>query len=63
MVTYLIDSDRVVPFLRGTTAALELVASLDPLGLAVSVITYAEVSEGVDSDVSASASRLDGANS
>ena len=49
MVTYLIDSDRVIPFLRGRTAALELIASLDPLGLAISVITYAEVSEGVDS--------------
>ena len=49
MVTYLVDSDRVIPFLRGRAAALELIASLDPLGLAISVITYAEVSEGVDS--------------
>lgn len=63
MVAYLIDSDRVIPFLRGRTAALELIASLDPLGLAISVITYAEVFEGVESGRAARASRLDGTNS
>jgi tRNA(fMet)-specific endonuclease VapC len=44
---YLVDSDRVADYLKGRPDAIAL---LDPLledGLAVSIITYAEVYEGI----------------
>ncbi|MBA4181515.1 MAG: VapC toxin family PIN domain ribonuclease [Anaerolinea sp.] len=48
VTTFLVDSDRIIPFLKGRAAAREIIVSLDPLGMAISVVTYAEVSEGVD---------------
>ena len=46
-MTYLVDSDYVVDYLKGRPAAIPLLDSLVPEGLAISIITYAEVYEGI----------------
>lgn len=46
-MTYLIDSDRTADWLAGRPDAVELVASLRRRGVAISVISYVEVLEGV----------------
>ncbi len=46
-MTYLIDSDYVVDYLKGRPAAITLLDNLLPEGLAISIITYAEVYEGI----------------
>ena len=48
MVSYLFDSDRVIALLKGVPAAIELFSALGPASVSISVITYAEVSEGLD---------------
>ena len=44
---YLVDSDRTINFLQGRRGAAELLVRLIPDGLAISVMTYAEVFEGL----------------
>ena len=46
-MTYLVDSDAVVDYLRGRQSAVSLLDSLVVNGLAISIITYGEVYEGV----------------
>jgi len=46
-VTYLIDSDVVVDWLNGKDSATLLLATLIPDGLAISLITYGEIYEGI----------------
>lgn len=44
---YLVDSDWVVDYLKGRAPAQQLLESLFPYGMAISIITFAEVYEGV----------------
>ena len=44
-MTYLIDSDLVVDWLKGRSDAQTLLHTLAPDGLAISLITYGEVYE------------------
>jgi tRNA(fMet)-specific endonuclease VapC len=44
---YLIDSDWIVDYLKGRAPAQQLLESLLPDGIAISIITYAEIYEGV----------------
>ena len=46
-MTYLVDTDWLVDYLLGDPAAQTLLASLQPSGLAISIITYPEVYEGI----------------
>ncbi len=46
-MTHLIDSDWVADWLKGYRAAVQLLSSLPQDGLAISIITYAEVYEGI----------------
>lgn len=46
-MTYLVDTDYVVDFLKGQRNAAALLDRLVPEGLAVSKITFAEVYEGI----------------
>ncbi len=46
-MTYLVDSDWVADYLKGRSPAVRLLNSLATEGLAVSIVTYAEVLEGV----------------
>lgn len=46
-MTYLIDTDFVVDYLKGKPESIELLASLMNRGLAVSIITYGEIYEGI----------------
>lgn len=46
-MTYLVDSDWVVDFLKGRPPAVALLASLFSQGLAISIVSYAEVYEGI----------------
>ena len=46
-MTYLLDSDWVADYLKGRDPAVEIVDSLYSAGLAISIITYAEVLEGI----------------
>lgn len=46
-MTYLVDSDYVADYLKGRTPATSLLDRLFPEGLAVSIVTYAEVYEGI----------------
>jgi tRNA(fMet)-specific endonuclease VapC len=46
-VTYLVDTDVVIDYLKGKERAVELLMSLFPEGLAISLITYGEVYEGI----------------
>lgn len=47
MVKYLVDSDILISFLKGRKEAIDLLNKFDPESLAVSVITVAEVLEGL----------------
>ena len=44
---YLIDSDWVADYLKGRESAAMLLADLFPAGLAISIITFAEIYEGI----------------
>jgi tRNA(fMet)-specific endonuclease VapC len=46
-MSYLIDSDWLADYLRGRPAATQLLEQLLPSGLAISIITYAEIYEGI----------------
>jgi predicted nucleic acid-binding protein len=44
---YLVDTDWVVDYLYGNPQAQHLIAALEPDGLAISIITYLEIHEGI----------------
>lgn len=46
-MTYLVDTDWFIDYLRGREEARDLLDALRPSGIAVSLVTYAEVYEGV----------------
>ncbi len=46
-MSYLIDSDWVVEHLKGYRAAVLLISRLAQFGIAISLVTYAEVYEGI----------------
>jgi predicted nucleic acid-binding protein len=46
-VKYLVDTDRVIDYLKGNEETVELLLRLFPEGLAISLITYGEVYEGI----------------
>jgi tRNA(fMet)-specific endonuclease VapC len=46
-VSYLIDTDWVVDHLLGKPAAIQLLGSLEPDGLAISLDTFGEIYEGI----------------
>lgn len=46
-MTYLVDSDYVADFLKGRQNVLPLFQQLVPHGIAISIITFAEVYEGI----------------
>ncbi len=46
-MTYLVDSDWVADYLKGRQQAVQLLSSLFPDGIALSIITFAEVYEGI----------------
>jgi predicted nucleic acid-binding protein len=46
-VRYLVDTDVVADFLNGRRASVDLLTTLFLDGLAISVITYGEVQEGI----------------
>jgi tRNA(fMet)-specific endonuclease VapC len=46
-MTYLVDSDYVVDYLKGRSPATHLLDRLFTKGLAISIITFAEVYEGI----------------
>ena len=46
-MTYLVDSDWVADYLKGRTPAVTLLADLFAEGLAISIITFAEIYEGI----------------
>jgi len=44
---YLIDTDWVIDHIQGDSAATALIASLTPDGIAISIITFLEIYEGI----------------
>jgi tRNA(fMet)-specific endonuclease VapC len=46
-VTYLVDTDWVASYLNGRTDAIQLLNALAPAGLAISLITYGEIYDGI----------------
>jgi tRNA(fMet)-specific endonuclease VapC len=46
-VSYLVDSDRVADWLHGRSAAVDALRALAPDGLAISLVTYGEIYEGI----------------
>jgi tRNA(fMet)-specific endonuclease VapC len=46
-MTYLVDTDWVIDYLNAQPQAIATLQRLEPQGLAVSIITYAEVYEGI----------------
>lgn len=46
-MTYLMDSDWVIDYLAGRTAAVQLLNALSTDGMAISLMTYGEVFEGI----------------
>jgi tRNA(fMet)-specific endonuclease VapC len=46
-MTYLVDSDWVADYLKGRIPAVSLLADLFAEGLAISIITFGEVYEGI----------------
>lgn len=46
-MTFLVDTDVVVNWLRGRQSAVTLLSVLEPDGIAVSLITYGEIYEGL----------------
>lgn len=47
LMTYLVDTDYVIDYLKGQRNVPEILDALLPEGLAISAITYAEVYEGI----------------
>ena len=50
MVKYLIDSDILIDFLNNKTEAIKLLIRLEESEMAISVITFAEILEGLVDD-------------
>ena len=46
-MTYLVDSDYLADYLKGYKAATTLLERLFPEGIALSIITFAEIYEGI----------------
>ena len=46
-MSYLVDTDWVADYLKGRDAAFRLFETLAPSGIAVSIVTYTEIYEGV----------------
>jgi tRNA(fMet)-specific endonuclease VapC len=46
-LTYLIDSDKCISYLRKQRRAIDLIDSLRIDGVAISIVTYAELHDGV----------------
>lgn len=46
-MSYLIDTDRVASYLNGRPDAIELLSTLRHQGLAISLITYGEIYDGI----------------
>ena len=46
-MTYLVDSDVVIDYLKGVERSVDLLLNLFPEGLGISLITYGEVYEGI----------------
>ncbi len=46
-MTYLVDSDYVADYLKGRFPAIHLLDRLFPDGLAISIVTFAEIYEGI----------------
>ncbi|MGH2561457.1 MAG: type II toxin-antitoxin system VapC family toxin [Thermomicrobiales bacterium] len=46
-MSYLIDTDWLVDFLKGRPAAVRLLGRLAPDGLAISLVTFGEIYEGI----------------
>jgi tRNA(fMet)-specific endonuclease VapC len=46
-VSYLVDTDWVVNYLKGRPDAIQLLTSLQAAGLAISLVTYGEIYEGI----------------
>ncbi|MGA7670076.1 MAG: type II toxin-antitoxin system VapC family toxin [Nitrolancea sp.] len=46
-MSYLIDSDWIANYLNGRQPAVDLLHSLEPSGLAISLIAYGEIYEGI----------------
>ena len=46
-MTYLIDSDEIINYLKGIPATLQRIQPLAPAGLAISAVSHAEVIAGV----------------
>jgi predicted nucleic acid-binding protein len=46
-VKYLVDTDWVADYLKGRTPAIDLLTSLFPDGLVISIITFGEIYEGI----------------
>jgi predicted nucleic acid-binding protein len=46
-MTYLLDTDVVIPFLAGDSSMQQMVTSLAASGISVSLITYMEVFQGI----------------
>lgn len=44
---YLVDTDWVIPYLKGRPEAVQLLAALSADGLAISIITHGEIYEGI----------------
>lgn len=44
---YLVDSDVVADALKGKSQAVQLLSTLSPDGLAISLVTYGEIYEGI----------------
>jgi predicted nucleic acid-binding protein len=47
MTGYLLDTDRLVDYLKGRPDAIALLESLVPAGLAISIVTYGEIYRGI----------------
>jgi tRNA(fMet)-specific endonuclease VapC len=46
-MSYLVDTDRVASYLNGRPDAIELLSTLRHEGLAISLITYGEIYDGI----------------
>jgi predicted nucleic acid-binding protein len=46
-MTYLIDTDRVVDYLSGRETPPGLLSTLRPDGIAISIVSYSEIYEGI----------------
>jgi predicted nucleic acid-binding protein len=46
-MTYLADTDWMVEYLKGRNPSVQLLDSLAQVGLAISIITYGEIYEGI----------------